>query len=231
MDDFFVQAKKGKLPPVVYIDPAFSANDDHPPHHTMLGQQLIASVYTALATSPQWKNILFVLTYDEHGGYFDHVSPPNAPDEQVAAGFGMPIGFRVPGLVMGPYAKQGQVISTPYDHTSVLKHLQNMFDLDPLTMRSTAANPLDDCIDQERLTKGTPNDPASIPAVEVNESDITMNCMAAAAVKSDHIMLQIADANPKLFGELDRRKYVKDYLYLIGDYLEEHNMGRIIRGK
>src|SRR6185369_13068989 len=133
---FFEDAAAGKLPPVVYIDPAFDINDDHPPVHPILGQELIASVYTALANSPQWNNILFVVTYDEHGGYFDHVPPPTTTDDTFAK-FGKPgfeqLGFRVPAIVMGPYAKQSYVSSVQYDHTSALKHLQNHFHLGGLT--------------------------------------------------------------------------------------------------
>ncbi|HZJ62603.1 MAG TPA: alkaline phosphatase family protein, partial [Kofleriaceae bacterium] len=76
---FFDDCAAGKLPPVVYIDPAFGFNDDHPPVHPILGQELVAAVYTALAKSPQWKNCMLVITYDEHGGFYDHVAPPRAP--------------------------------------------------------------------------------------------------------------------------------------------------------
>src|SRR6266487_98997 len=110
IDQFYLDAKMGKLPPVVMADPGFSFNDDHPPHHPLLGQQFIASIYTALATSPQWENSLMVVTYDEHGGFFDHVAPPKAADERAANGFDQ-LGFRVPTMVMGPYVKKGYVSS------------------------------------------------------------------------------------------------------------------------
>jgi len=231
LEEFFDHAAAGTLPPVVYIDPAFSSNDDHPPHHTILGQQLIASVYTALASSPQWKNTLFLLTYDEHGGYFDHVAPPStAADEYADVGFNQ-FGIRVPALVVGPYAKQAAVVSTQYDHASALKHIQNMFALDPLTMRTEQASDLTDCIDQERLAAGDWAAPAEIPAVEVNESDITSACTAAAARQVDHVILEFADRYPELFKGFDRRDDLRDYHYAIGDVLERYNAGRIIRGK
>ena len=229
MEDFFAHAEAGTLPPVVYIDPAFSANDDHPPHHTMLGQQLIASIYTALASSPQWKNCLFVVTYDEGGGYFDHVAPPtDAPDEFAAQGFNR-FGVRVPTFMAGPYVKQGEVISTVYDHTSMLKHFEVKHGLGPLYMRSTGANDILDCLDLDRLERGEWAPPAEIPAIEVNEADITEACTAAAERRVDHVMLDFADRYPKIFGRFDRRNEVRDYLYTIGDYLDRHNMGRIIR--
>ena len=160
---FFEDAKAGKLPPVVYIDPAFGENDDHPPVHPILGQELIASIYNALAQSPQWKNILLVVTYDEHGGFYDHVAPPTTTDEREEF---RQLGFRVPTIVAGPYVKQNHVSSVQYDHTSALKHLQNAFDLEPLNERMNLANDLADCIDLERLAAGEPADPIELPAID-----------------------------------------------------------------
>ncbi|MBA2539516.1 MAG: hypothetical protein H0V17_07775, partial [Deltaproteobacteria bacterium] len=101
---FFKDAEAGTLPSVVYIDPAFGFNDDHPPVHPIRGQELIAAIYTALARSPQWENCLLVVTYDEHGGYADHVAPPTTTDDSLAT-FGVEgfeqLGFRVPTLVIG----------------------------------------------------------------------------------------------------------------------------------
>src|SRR5262245_35932230 len=135
---FFKDAAAGTLPPVTYIDPFFYLNDDHPPTHPMLGQQLIASIYTALAKSPQWKNCMFVVTYDEHGGFYDHVPPPKTTDDTMAK-FGVDgfdqLGFRVPAMVMGPYAKKNYVSSVQYDHTSALKQLGTAFELEPLNAR------------------------------------------------------------------------------------------------
>lgn len=167
---FFKDAAAGRLPPVVYIDPAFSENDDHPPVHPVLGQELIAAVYTALANSPQWKNIMLVITYDEHGGFFDHVSPPTTTDDTLEKygvdGF-QQLGFRVPAMVIGPYVKQnGYVSHTLYDHTSALKHLQNAFGLDSINARIDAANDLSDCIDMERLAAGDWAAPVDIPLVD-----------------------------------------------------------------
>ena len=159
---FFDDAKAGRLPPVVYIDPAFFENDDHPPAHPILGQELIASIYNALARSPQWKNILFVVTYDEHGGFYDHVAPPTTSDER--AEFSQ-LGFRVPAIVAGPYVKQGHVSSVQYDHTSALRQLQTHFGLEPLNERMNVANDLMDCIDLERLAAGEPADPIELPVV------------------------------------------------------------------
>ena len=83
IETFFSDAAAGTLPNFSIVDPQFfgvGANDDHPDHDITLGQALIASIYEALAQSPQWKSSLLVITYDEHGGFFDHVPPPTAVD-------------------------------------------------------------------------------------------------------------------------------------------------------
>jgi phospholipase C len=207
---FFTDCKNGTLPPVVYIDPSFGENDDHPPVHPILAQQLIASIYNALAKSPQWKNVLFVVTYDENGGFWDHVPPPTTVDDTNAK-FQIPgfeqMGFRVPTMVMGPYAKKGYVSSVVYDHTSALKHLQNAFDLETLNPRMDAANDLSDCIDMERLAKGDWEKPITIP--EVNPEDwpaYEPPCLAGSPFKeAPNPISEWADANPGKFGVYDIR--------------------------
>lgn len=221
---FFQDAADGKLPPVVYIDPAFGINDDHPPVHTILGQELIASVYTALAKSPQWNNILFVVTYDEHGGYFDHVPPPMTTDDTLAKyakpGFEQ-LGFRVPAIVMGPYAKQRYVSSVQYDHTSALKHLQNHFQLGGLNARMEAANDLTDCIDQDRLARGEPAPPIEIPQLNSDEWPFgTMTCVPLKGdfLTADDPITAWADANPTAFQGYDTRGDKDEYLKSIHTY-------------
>jgi phospholipase C len=237
---FFADAEAGRLPPVVYIDPAFGANDDHPPHHPLLGQQLIAAVYDALATSPHWERSMLVVTYDEHGGFYDHVPPPTAPDEHASEGFDQ-LGFRVPGLVAGPYVKQGVVSSVQYDHTSPLKHLSNVFELEPITQRWAAANDLADAIDLERLAAGRPAPPIALPPVVLDESMLPESCfhdygsflLRREPIHShafDHDILAWADANPHLFGELDLRGQTREYVFGIADYLERRGLGHIRRG-
>src|SRR6185503_660514 len=157
-------AKAGRLPPVVYIDPFFGENDDPPPLHPIMAQALIAAVYNALAQSPQWKNCMLVITYDEHGGFYDHVPPPSGPDMR---GEFQQRGFRVPTMVIGPYVKQNYVSSVEYDHTSALKHLQNAFGLQTLNERMDAANDLTDCIDMARLAAGDWAPPVELPKINL----------------------------------------------------------------
>ncbi len=156
VDRFFQAAKSGTLPAFSLIDPGFfgpAANDDHPAHDVRLGQAFIASVYAALRASPQWDRCLFVVTYDEHGGFFDHVPPPEMPDAR--ADFRR-LGVRVPGLVAGGAVKRGATVSTLFDHVSVVATVARRFGLPELTARVRATNDLSSCIDPTLLGRPRP---------------------------------------------------------------------------
>jgi phospholipase C len=226
--EFFDDAASGKLPPVTVIDPAFSANDDHPPHHPIFGQQLIAAIYAALSSGPQWKNMLFVITYDEHGGFYDHVAPPRTADDRAAAGFDQ-LGFRVPTLVMGPYVKAGHVSSVVHDHTSVLRHMETMFGLEPLGARDAAANDLSDTIDAARLAARDPLPAVKLPAVVVDESMI--DPASCYGIHDKPTELEQAFDRGELPREWDHRRGVRELLYTVGDVLDRHDAGRIVRGR
>lgn len=225
--EFLRDAEQGLLPPIVYIDPSFSGNDDHPPHHPRAGQQLIGAVYTALANSPQWKNCMLVVTYDENGGFYDHVAPPTAPDDNAELGFDQ-LGFRVPTVVAGPYVKQGYVSSVTYDHTSALKHIENEFGVAPLTARDAAATDLTDCIDLERLAAGDPAPPIEVPAVEIEVADLPDECRGDS-VEISHDIHVLANQRPDLVRPWDRRRYVREDMLEIARYLERKGAGGIKR--
>ncbi len=220
---FLIDAEHGTLPEVSFIDPAFQSNDDHPPHHPMLGQQLISSIYHALANSPHWNNSLMVVTYDENGGFFDQVPPPKTQDDRADMGFDQ-LGFRVPALVAGPYVKKGHVSSTVRDHTSVIAHLSKMFDLPPLTKRVETAADLSDLLDEERLRAGKPRAPANLPAIEVDESALLESCFGGDPIGLDRALYEGAFCS-----SWDRRKFQRDDVYLIAEYLDRLGKGRIRR--
>ncbi len=230
---FFEDCAAGTLPPVVYIDPAFGANDDHPPVHPILGQELIASIYTALAKSPQWKNCMLVVTYDENGGYADHVAPPTSDDDTMDW-FGVPgfeqLGFRVPTIVAGPYVKQNYISSTVYDHTSALKHLQNTFNLEGLTARQAAATDLSDCIDFDRLERNDPAAPIELPVIDSAEYPFDDSaCVPEGSgfkVAVDPIT-QYANDNPGTWtAYADARDHVHGYMKGIRSFLESNGVRR-----
>ncbi|MFN0084928.1 MAG: alkaline phosphatase family protein [Blastocatellia bacterium] len=123
--DFFNDAKQGKLPAVSWIDPnfvdfggQFESNDDHAPADVLAGQELALKIYHALVNSPNWAKTLLVITYDEHGGFYDHVPPPAAEDDDPNF---LSFGVRVPALVVSPFIPRGAVSHTVYDHASILK--------------------------------------------------------------------------------------------------------------
>lgn len=171
LSTFFESAAEGTLPAFSLVEPIYGRNDDHPPAHPLAGQLLISSIYDALAKSPQWSRCLFVVTYDEHGGFFDHVAPPKTEDDFADQGFDQ-LGFRVPSVVMGPYVKQGHVSDTLYDHTSVLAFVERLYGLDPLTSRDAAANDLSDLLDTERIEARAPAPPITLPEVQADEAVI-----------------------------------------------------------
>jgi phospholipase C len=123
-DDFFSSARNDRLPNVSWIDPNFvdfggpvGSNDDHPPSDVRAGQELVLRIFNALVRSPAWERTLLLVVYDEHGGFFDHVDPPEAPDDDPAFRV---YGPRVPALVASP--RLGVLVSHDvFDHTSIIK--------------------------------------------------------------------------------------------------------------
>jgi phospholipase C len=133
-DSFLDDAAKGQLREVSWIDPNFidlhtlhtTSNDDHPPGDVLAGQALVLDLYEALVNSPGWADTVFVIVYDEHGGFYDHVAPP-----PVADGSGYPTyGLRVPAIVVGPRVRQG-VSHQLFDHTALMKTILLRFASDP----------------------------------------------------------------------------------------------------
>ena len=121
------------VPPVLFIEPAYSemrgdkANDDHAPTRITGGQKLVADVYDILTSNPQrWAKTLLVITYDEHGGFFDHV-PPLPIRKQVNAHLFESSGPRVPALLVSPFVDPGQVFHEQVDHTAFLALLAERF--------------------------------------------------------------------------------------------------------
>lgn len=174
IEEFFTAAEKGTLPQYVLIDPNFGllpggegGNDDHPIHDITLGQIFLGSVYQALANSPQWERCLLIITYDEHGGFYDHISPGTTFDELKPF---QQLGFRVPSLVIGPHVRQGCIDSTHVDHVSVLATAANRFDLPALNSRMAMSPDLSGAINPEYL--GDPQPPAPIPQLTVSVSEV-----------------------------------------------------------
>ncbi len=123
----------GTLPNVTMVDPGFvgaTQCDDHPLADVRLGQRFLRDVFKAFVESPHWEHGAFIVTYDEWGGFFDHVAPPHFPDDRRSANDAddfSQAGFRVPTILASPYAKPGYVDHRPYDHSSILRFIEWRF--------------------------------------------------------------------------------------------------------
>jgi phospholipase C len=126
-------------------------NSQHPLDDVTRGERLIKTVYESIRSSPHWESSLLLVTYDEHGGFYDHVAPPSAvapgdpisDDDNDHHNFTFTqLGVRVPAIVVSPLIPRGIVDGTIYDHTSLLATVEQIFGLKPLTKRDAAANSL-----------------------------------------------------------------------------------------
>ena len=148
--DFQAAAASGQLPAFCFLEPSWGAdgNSQHPNYDVALGEKFIYDVYRALRDGPDWPKTLLVITYDEHGGCYDHVAPPYGavpPDNSIGEyGFDFRrFGVRVPSVLVSPLIEEGTVFrvpagNMPLDHTSVLKTVERR-SLPALTARDAAA--------------------------------------------------------------------------------------------
>jgi phospholipase C len=165
LSEFQADAVAGDLPEYTFIEPRYDVFNDyrdgnsmHPLDDVAHGEQLVKDVYEAIRNSTLWKDTMLVVTFDEHGGFYDHVSPPTAPptgdDTRYATkGRGFKFdryGVRVPAIVVSAYTAAGTVIGKDsdseediFDHCSILATIEKRFGLKPLTKRDAKANTLE----------------------------------------------------------------------------------------
>ncbi len=153
ISEFFDDAAAGTLPAYSMVDPNFGTQSEEDPQDVQFGDQFMAQVINAVMNSPQWPNTLLVWTYDEGGGYYDHVAPPAAiaPDDVPSSPYHRKAfsryGFRVPSGVVSPFARPDYVSSVVHDHTSILKLIETKWNLPALTRRDANADNLLDSVD------------------------------------------------------------------------------------
>ncbi|HEY2665960.1 MAG TPA: alkaline phosphatase family protein [Actinomycetota bacterium] len=155
--DFFVDAALGTLPGFSLIDPEATQASEESPQDITLGATYAATVINAVLSGPAWRSTMLVFTYDEGGGYYDHVPPPAAvvPDSVPPATHVPPdfpggydrYGFRVPAVIASPWAKPNYVSHVVHDHTSILKLVETKWNLPALTYRDANASNLLDSLD------------------------------------------------------------------------------------
>ncbi len=202
---FYADCAAGSLPAVSFVDPEFGVasdvggalpnapgltgtegevnaqgGDEETPQDIAFGENFVAQVVGAVLGSPAWPRTLLVYTYDEHGGYYDHVPPPPAiaPDDipprltptDVKGGYDS-YGPRVPAIVVSPYSKPHAVTNTVHDHTSILATIEAQWNLPALTYRDANATTLADFLNPASSALIDPPAlaaPSSITASEAN---------------------------------------------------------------
>jgi phospholipase C len=133
---FYIDVQNGTLPQVCWIVPATN-NSEHPPEDITIGMQYVTGLVNAVMQSQYWQNCAIIITWDDYGGFYDHVKPTQ-PDQY---GFG----FRVPAIVISPFSRSGTIVHALYDFTSTLQLIETKFLLSSLTGRDSAANSMLAC--------------------------------------------------------------------------------------
>jgi phospholipase C len=184
IDKFYRDVRSGELPDYTFIEPMYdvykdyvNGNSMHPHNDVARGEQLIKDVYEAIRNSALWRDTMLVVTFDEHGGFYDHVSPPTAPPTGDDANYASTppfsfdrYGVRVPTILVSAYTERGTVIgsnptdpATIFDHCSIPATVRKRYRLQPLSNRERNANTVD-----VALNRTTPRDadaPKTLPAV------------------------------------------------------------------
>jgi len=191
---FLVDAATGLLPAVSFVDPRFldegsgSSGDDHPHADLRVGDAFLSQTFHAVASGPKWANTVFIVTYDEWGGFFDHVAPPrsvaaNAVDPPDANGDVL-LGMRVPVVVASPWSRAGaapRVNSELYDHTSILKLIEWRWGLPSLTARDAPGSNVTNLVHALDLAHPNP----AVPPLPVLLTPILNTCLPPVARPDD----------------------------------------------
>ncbi|GKV26196.1 hypothetical protein SLEP1_g35539 [Rubroshorea leprosula] len=240
---FNLHAKLGRLPNYVVVEQRYfdinisPANDDHPSHDVARGQKFVKEVYETLRNSPQWKEMALLITYDEHGGFYDHVPTPvsNVPNPDGMVGpdpyyFGFDrLGVRVPTFLISPWIDKGTVIHEPvgptpdsqFEHSSIPATVKKLFNLNSnfLTKRDAWAGTFESYF---RLRDTPRNDcPETLPEVKVSlrpwgpKEDAKLSefqvelVQLASQLNGDHVLSTYPDIGKYMtVGEANR--YVED---------------------
>ncbi len=173
--NFVDDARLGQLPQVSTIDASDGSTtypipvDEHPASYPAVGQQWLSNILSAAMHSPQWPHMAIFLTYDESGGLYDHVVPPAAvPPDDIPPDSGTfafnQLGFRVPFIVISPYARRGHISHVVTDHTSIMRFIEARFGLPAMSRRDANAQPPYDMFDFSHHDTAIPDLP--VPTVD-----------------------------------------------------------------
>ncbi|EPS67588.1 hypothetical protein M569_07187, partial [Genlisea aurea] len=241
---FRSDAMKGKLPAYTVVEQRYMdskvepANDDHPSHDVYQGQMFVKEVYEILRASPHWNTTLFLITYDEHGGFYDHVPTPNrgvpSPDDIVGpAPFFFKfdrLGVRVPTIAISPWIRKGTVVhggngsptpTSEYEHSSIPATVRKIFNLSspPLTRREAWAATFDDIL--QLLPQPRIDCPEKLPVpVAIREGEANEDAAVsefqseliqlAAVLRGDDILSSYSDKFGKEMSVKQGKEYISD---------------------
>lgn len=153
VDRFIADAAAGALPAVSIVDPNFCQNSEESPQDIQLGEAFASRIINAAMHGRGWPGTVLIWVYDEHGGYYDHVAPPEAPEPDARRPRGGKpwrydrYGIRVPAVIVSPFARADYVSHQVHDHTSILKLIETKWNLPSLTRRDAQADDLLDSLD------------------------------------------------------------------------------------
>ncbi|XP_051142291.1 non-specific phospholipase C2 [Andrographis paniculata] len=241
---FKSDAAAGKLPQYVVVEQRYvdskiePANDDHPSHDVYEGQMFVKEVYETLRSSPVWNQTAMVITYDEHGGFFDHVPTPNtgvpSPDSIVGPepflfNFDR-LGVRVPTIVVSPWIKKGTVVHGPngkpfptseYEHSSIPSTVRKIFNLKspPLTKREAWAGSFEGLF--QAMNQPRTDCPVKLPTpVKIREGDANEDSklsefqqeliQLAAVLKGDDVLTSYPGSIGKDMTVRDGKAYMEN---------------------
>lgn len=154
IDDLISGLEAGSLPNVAFVDGKLNSLDDHPPANLKSGERWTKRIYDAAVKSPLWNKTALFFTYDEAGGFFDHVPPPPHDEIGTRVCVARPedsaffeLGVRVPLVVISPWARRGYVSHARHEHTSITRFIELIFDLPALTARDANSDAMLDMFD------------------------------------------------------------------------------------
>eukprot|EP00756_Hemistasia_phaeocysticola_P034328 Hpha_TRINITY_DN16516_c1_g15::TRINITY_DN16516_c1_g15_i1::g.136821::m.136821/K01114/plc; phospholipase C len=185
IERFYKDAKNGDLPAFSWVEPSYfgvskyvTATDQHPNHPVDAGDRLIKKIYEAVRASPKWNSTLLLVTYDEHGGWYDHVAPPACPNPDGLNSTDDPfdftrLGIRVPTIAISPWIKKGTLVNKPgtggtaagteFDATSVIATLKKLYGIQGLTKRDEWSASFEGILSEEQPRTDCPTTLPSAP--------------------------------------------------------------------
>ena len=223
------------------LDENQQPNDDHPPHNILMGQSLIWSIYRAIRSNDDlWRSTLFVVLYDEHGGFFDHVNlaydsmagevgreilvkqlPPATVPENYTFNFKTP-GVRVPAVLVSPWVRSGHVSHQHFDHVSVLKYMTDKWDLQVLRERVHNANSISECITQGVVPNEVPFEDIEVPDQRfapdsIQEADVRLTDLQRVLIRETEQLEQSLIEAELIEREPEDRRTSKQELAAVSD--------------